>query len=404
VWVAIAATMAFSMTLYSDDYLRQSTGVFIVDKCSSSEFKDGSSSNHMLHASQQHGHWVGTSWIPPTPSWRLYDPVEMLQAYSGKSVLFVGDSTSRRLAQTLFSLLEETEHGMRSNPLTLQRYQQSMNATPHTNVNQHVSHATLSNEETLAYSKITTEVCPFLQELAIFQHNGTIDSRNTSTGMPNDIDVYEQFPYKFGFCHETPAFPSRAPMDLQGKRSSGLLERSHATPMFVSTMKYCPCEVEHWIRSNLHNEYNQLSRFDVVVVGTGVWEAVRAEDCRGFGAYLYPGNSTLAARDAIQIAEETMLSVAEYIKTQYARQERQRADRMTDSRSIFPKIPVIVWRTSGYDHLRNHSLIDDMNRHVIELYDAIVSESNGGPGDFRMADYFRLVDWGGAVRPRSFDR
>jgi hypothetical protein len=170
---------------------------------------------HVLNASQQHRHWIGTSWVPPSPSWRLYDPAEMLRAYDGKSSLFMGDSTSQRLAQTLFSLLgEETENGLKSNPLTLSRYQQASNDSAITRCNHHLSQATLNE---------TTEVCPFMEETAIFEHNGTISSLNANSAqaMTNKTLLSQWFPYDSGFCHRTLAFP-RQPTEV-AKRSPLLL-------------------------------------------------------------------------------------------------------------------------------------------------------------------------------------
>jgi hypothetical protein len=393
----IAFTKIVSIVLYSDSPLRQSPSVFSTHEYSPC----GSSANHVLSPPQQHGHWIGSTWIPPSPSWRLYDPVEMLHAYSGKSVLFIGDSTSRRLAQTLYMMLEETESGLKSNPLTLSRYQQGSNVTPVSHVNQHVPHTKLNDEQKLAENKrVTTSICPFLEELAVFEHNGTINSRNDSLeGKALNINDFEnQFPYLDGICHRMPGFPS-----IQGNDHDN---HSQATPMLVSLARCCPFQVEHWIRSNIDQEYNQLSRFDVVVIGTGVWEAVQPHLCRSWSNLLYPGDPVQAQRNHMQIAEGTMMAIAEYITTQYTRQKQRREGGLSDSTSKYPKIPMIVWRTAGYDQNRNHELIDSMNQRIIDLYEEIVSERRVGNSSspFRMEDYFRLVDWGGAVRPRSFRR
>jgi hypothetical protein len=404
--VAVMASMKIVSTVFSsNNHLRQSTSAWSTDDDSRSGASAHSLANNVLHASQQHGHWVGLSWVPPSPSWRLYDPVEMLHAYSGKSMLFIGDSTSRRLAQTLFSLLEETENGLKSKPATLNRYQQASNVPPVANENQHVSYATLNDKYKLEYNKYkTTEVCPFLEELSVFEHNGTINSLADASIDPatRTDDVGSHFPYWHGFCHRTPTFPNIPTQDNQGNHSYKGLKNHQATSMFVSLAKYCPFQVEHWIRSNVDHEYNPLSRFDVVVIGTGVWAAVRPNDCRNYSNLLYSDDPALANRDHVQIVEETMLTVAEYIETQYARLKR----RGGGGSAKYPKIPMIVWRTAGYDQNMNHDLIDSMNLRIIDLYETIVSEKSrrNSSREFHMADYFRLVDWGGAVRPRSFHR
>jgi hypothetical protein len=391
-----------SIVFHTDNRLRKSMDTLNTGRSSSSGEKVRSLPSNVLHASQQHGHWVGSSWIPPSPSWRLYDPVEILRAYSGKSILFVGDSTSRRSAQTLFSLMEEAENGLKSSPLTLSRYQQDSTTTPTTGVTQHVSYKTLDDKYRLEYNKYeTTEVCPFMEELGIFQHNGTIMSI-TEHSVINKTHLAQQFPYAYGFCHRTPAFPSQPAKEIQRKRSDNSLEHNQATPVFGSVLRHCPCEVERWIRNIFDQEYNILSRFDVIVIGTGVWEAVMPEICKNLSNAFYPDDPVLANRDHIQIVEATVLVVAEYVKRQWARQKQRTGSGLSDSSTRYPKIPMIVWRTAGYDGRGWHELIDNINRRVIDLYETLAKESN--TGDFLMTDYFRLIDWGGAVRPRSFHR
>lgn len=51
------------------------------------------------------GTWIGNTWIPPA-GWKYHTPSELRQLYSGKRVLWVGDSTGRRAAMNLYALLE----------------------------------------------------------------------------------------------------------------------------------------------------------------------------------------------------------------------------------------------------------------------------------------------------------
>lgn len=53
----------------------------------------------------QTGTWIGNNWVPPR-DWHLFSAIEMLQLYHDKSVLWVGDSTSRRAALTLYGILQ----------------------------------------------------------------------------------------------------------------------------------------------------------------------------------------------------------------------------------------------------------------------------------------------------------
>lgn len=51
------------------------------------------------------GTWIGNTWIPPT-GWRYHHPSELRHIYSGKRILWAGDSTGRRAAMNLYALLE----------------------------------------------------------------------------------------------------------------------------------------------------------------------------------------------------------------------------------------------------------------------------------------------------------
>lgn len=51
--------------------------------------------------------WMGNMWIPP-PGYRLYSTQEIRDYLKRHSILFVGDSTARRMYGTLHSLLNET--------------------------------------------------------------------------------------------------------------------------------------------------------------------------------------------------------------------------------------------------------------------------------------------------------
>jgi len=56
----------------------------------------------------QTGSWIGNMWIPPT-GWKLYSNQELQDFYREKSILWIGDSTARRAAMTMFAILNSTE-------------------------------------------------------------------------------------------------------------------------------------------------------------------------------------------------------------------------------------------------------------------------------------------------------
>lgn len=58
----------------------------------------------------QAGSWIGNHWIPP-PYWRLRNATELQTIFRHRSVLFIGDSTARRTAATLYHILWEPRKG-----------------------------------------------------------------------------------------------------------------------------------------------------------------------------------------------------------------------------------------------------------------------------------------------------
>jgi hypothetical protein len=56
---------------------------------------------------EQWGTWIGNSWIPPQ-GWKSYSKKEMQAIYTNMTILWIGDSTGRRAATTLFGILQET--------------------------------------------------------------------------------------------------------------------------------------------------------------------------------------------------------------------------------------------------------------------------------------------------------
>jgi hypothetical protein len=58
-----------------------------------------------LTREEQQGSWIGNSWVPPR-GWRLYSAPELRNFYRDTSILWVGDSTARRAATTMYGILD----------------------------------------------------------------------------------------------------------------------------------------------------------------------------------------------------------------------------------------------------------------------------------------------------------
>jgi hypothetical protein len=57
-----------------------------------------------LTREEQRGSWIGNNWVPP-PGWRFYSASELRNFYRDTSILWVGDSTARRAATTMYGIL-----------------------------------------------------------------------------------------------------------------------------------------------------------------------------------------------------------------------------------------------------------------------------------------------------------
>jgi hypothetical protein len=60
-----------------------------------------------LTREEQRGSWIGDSWIPP-PGWKSYSASELRNFYRDTSILWIGDSTARRAATTMYGILNTT--------------------------------------------------------------------------------------------------------------------------------------------------------------------------------------------------------------------------------------------------------------------------------------------------------
>jgi hypothetical protein len=61
--------------------------------------------SQLLEREEQHGTWIGDSWIPPD-GWKLFSAMEMRSFYQDRSIYWMGDSTARRTTGTMYGILE----------------------------------------------------------------------------------------------------------------------------------------------------------------------------------------------------------------------------------------------------------------------------------------------------------
>jgi hypothetical protein len=60
-----------------------------------------------LTREEQRGSWIGNNWVPPA-GWKYYSASELRNFYRDTSILWIGDSTARRAATTMYGILNAT--------------------------------------------------------------------------------------------------------------------------------------------------------------------------------------------------------------------------------------------------------------------------------------------------------
>jgi hypothetical protein len=71
----------------------------------------------VLSILDQQGYWIGNTWVPPK-GWKLYSPEEMQNIYGKtRGIMWIGDSSARRTAATMYGILNATNSSNNAIPL-----------------------------------------------------------------------------------------------------------------------------------------------------------------------------------------------------------------------------------------------------------------------------------------------
>ena len=218
---AMVTTINFDGGVVAHGNHQQSRNVGIVSG-SDAALNRKSSATDYLH---QNYTWVGNHWVPPSGI-PMYSAADMRALFGRYNVLFIGDSTMRRSYATLYAILNETHP---------------------------------------------------VENILVPQVDGrSIIDRN-----------------KAGWLDEPCVGRSTASSDkedLSFLRSSSLCRSTSMNKKFDYEGRYCFKELSPilatllWSNPTLNNHGNIEQRYDILVVGTGVWEAVRPWDCEWKGS------------------------------------------------------------------------------------------------------------------------
>jgi hypothetical protein len=68
------------------------------------EFRVQVSQERLQHIKLQAGSWMGNTWVPP-PGWHAYSASQLRTLYKDRSIMWIGDSTMRRAANTMHAVI-----------------------------------------------------------------------------------------------------------------------------------------------------------------------------------------------------------------------------------------------------------------------------------------------------------
>jgi len=248
----------------------------------------------------QHGSWTGNVWIPPR-GWKYYSANELRAFYQGRSILWIGDSTGKRTALTMYGILNST----------------NMTTGQHVPL-EDIDHIRIINKN----KGYTTEPC----------------DQWTNSTPPLTI------------CRPTPG---------NHPEKSGRFLIAHVN---------CLTSLETLIQEELSGFSNMTKNVDLIIISLGVWEAVRARDCRD------------SNRSVITVQTETI----ELLEKLQSKQQT-----------------TIIWRTSGYSskHAQKTDFLSDLNEHAMDQIEELALHTKTKSNSISNLTF---VDWGGAILPRSF--
>jgi hypothetical protein len=189
-------------------------------------------------AFDQHGSWMGNMWIPPK-GWSTFSALDMLELYKHKRILWLGDSTARRGAMTMYAIINSTAS-------------KNYNSTSTSQTQFHPTTTELDHKSVLDINKKTDPT-----------------ARQELCSMP-ELQVKR---YRPSICRHMPA------------NGAGLLIMTEGITC-VNRFKYF---LNHLSMDK--NNLIQMADPDVIIVSIGVWEIRFPEICK-----VYEENMTIQDR------------------------------------------------------------------------------------------------------------
>mmetsp|Transcript_20732 Transcript_20732/g.31110 ORF Transcript_20732/g.31110 Transcript_20732/m.31110 type:complete len:419 (-) Transcript_20732:32-1288(-) len=196
--------------------------------------------------------WVGDHWIPP-PGVPTYSPTDLLRYFRKRNVLFIGDSTSRRVWATAYAMMNATDR----KDIPIRDLDIHAVVDFHKRTQPPYRQCKLDDrgarKETQRLQKIIFNQfeCRDLPPL----HDGIGDDDDGGESADNDGDD-----------------------DAESKDFTTETKRGR----FDFTFFTCYSQVDWFIRLGEDNDlFHKIIKpdYDLIIIGTGIWEIVNMRDC-----------------------------------------------------------------------------------------------------------------------------
>ncbi len=205
--------------------------------------------NQLKNSNTSDYSWVGDHWIPP-PGVPTYSPTDLLRYFRKRNVLFIGDSTSRRVWATAYAMMNATDR-------------------------KDIPIRDLDIHAVVDFHKRTDP--PYRQ--------CKLDDRGArkETQRQKKI-IFNQFE-----CRDLPPLHDDGGGDDDEDDDKGSIKDGDDSTVtegkkgkFDFTFFTCYSQVDWFVRLGEDNDlFHKILKpdYDLIIIGTGIWEIVNLEDC-----------------------------------------------------------------------------------------------------------------------------
>ena len=313
----------------------------LMENCSATStinHHDTNTNNNKHSKSNQTYSWYGNHWIPP-PGVPIHTKEDMKAAFSQFDTLWIGDSTIRRAYSTMFALINSTKSIVSVREL---------------------DHPSIIDINRFFFKGIIDEdTCQSQREYAKqYIQPGMLDLW-TSASICRKMDGHRSFDYVRIACYK----------DI----------------------------------SRISQLYWEMQRYSLIILGVGVHDVLSSPECTvpqetasqlgSTESDQKQGSRTTARKRNVPVeqvlAEHGLVGASNIASALYRGQKNE------------TKPTAVLWRTSGFDTKTRHVSRNTILR-LNQLSLDFIHNNTGSTTSMASDGILALVDWGAAIRPRSF--